>query len=116
MIKREINIELYNKVIGFLTFYESCEDKEVSISFLNVLEEYRGKGIGTKLLWNLYDYVYNNTNYKYIKWDDCSDNYRVSKKNIYLKVGAQYVEKNGPEMIWRIRTKKVREKREKYII
>lgn len=113
-IKREINIELDNRVVGFLTFYEECNDNQAIISFISVLSEYRGKGIATTLLWHLYDYIYNNTKIRYIMWDDCSDNFRVSRKNIYIKVGAQYVEKNGPEMIWRIRTKKVREKRDKY--
>ena len=114
VIKKKLNIKLSNKVIGLLTFYENYDDKEVSISFISVLEEHRGKGIATKLLWNLYDHVYNNTKFRYIIWDDCSDNFRVFRKNIYQKVGAQYVKKIGPEMIWRIRTKKVKEKRDKY--
>ena len=114
VIKKKLNIKLSNKVIGLLTFYENYDDKEVSISFISVLEEHRGKGIATKLLWNLYDHVYNNTKFRYIIWDDCSDNFRVFRKNIYQKVGAQYVKKIGTEMIWRIRTKKVKEKRDKY--
>jgi len=110
-----INIEVENKVVGTLTFFEiDKDDKESTIKFIEVKEENRGKGFGISLLWNFYDYIYkNHKNIRYILWDDCSDNYRL-KKNIYIKVGAKYIEKSGPEMIWKIRTKDVRHKRLKY--
>ena len=110
-----IEIKLNKKSIGSLTFYKDYSDNHVSITFINVLEEYRGKGFGTALLWALYDYIYINTKFKYILWDDCSNNFRCPGKNIYKKVGAQYVEKKGPEMVWKIRTKNVIEKRREYI-
>jgi len=37
---------------------------------------------------------------KSITLDDMSDHYRKSH-NIYVKNGFQYVEEDGPEMIWR---------------
>jgi hypothetical protein len=84
------------------------DDKESTIKFIEVKEENRGKGFGISLLWNFYDYIYKNQkNIRYILWDDCSDNYRL-KKNIYIKIGAKYIEKSRPEMIWKIRTKDVR--------
>ena len=104
------------KVVGELTFYKFKDnDKEATIKFIEILEEYRGKGIGTYLLWKFYDYVITFDKLRFVLWDDCSDNCRVIKSNIYVNVGAKYVDTYGPEMKWRIRTKEVRTKREQYL-
>lgn len=109
---KKISITTNTNIIGYITFYEY--NKEVIINFIEVFDEYRGKGFGQSLLWSLYDNVYKNKNIKQIIWDDCSDNCRLVN-NIYIKVGAQYLYKTGPEMIWKIRTKNVIKKRDRYI-
>lgn len=104
------------KIVGDLTFYKfTDDDKEATIKFIEVLEEYRGKGIGTALLWSFYDYAITFDKLRYVLWDDCSDNCRLVRCNIYLNVGAKYIGTYGPEMRWRIRTKEVRNKREQYL-
>ncbi len=103
------------KIVGDLTFYNlTDDDKEATIKFIEVLEEYRGKGIGTALLWSFYDYAITFDKLRYVLWDDCSDNCRLIRSNIYINVGAKYISTYGPEMRWRIRTKDVRKKREEY--
>jgi hypothetical protein len=109
---KKIIITTNSNIIGYIDFSEY--NKEVIINFIEVFDEYRCKGLGQYLLWYLYDNVYKNKNIKNIIWDDCSDNCRLDN-NIYIKVGAQYLYKTGPEMIWKIRTKNVIKKRDRYI-
>lgn len=107
-------LEYDGKEVGSLIYYIG-KDKEKNrgyINYMNVLERYRGMGMATCLLWYLYDILYKE-GIKYIEFDDCSDLYK-DKNNIYLKVGAKYIENTGPEMIWKIRTKNVKMLREKY--
>jgi ribosomal protein S18 acetylase RimI-like enzyme len=103
-----------NIICGFLTYLINKDEPNIgTINYISVNQDQRGKGIGTKLLWTLYDYIKMDKKIKYVIWDDCSDYYR-QKDNIYLKIGAKYINKNGPEMIWKINYKTVREKRKKY--
>lgn len=99
--------------IGYILFYFS--DSDIGVNFINIIEEYRGLGFGTELLWRVYDYITeNNKKVKYICWDDCSDNSRVINNNIYIKVGARYKYKYGPEMVWNIKSRVIKKKRDKY--
>jgi ribosomal protein S18 acetylase RimI-like enzyme len=110
----KLAIEYNGEEVGTLIYYIVKDKKENRgyINYIDVLEKYRGKGMATCLLWNLYDILYKN-GVKCIEFDDCSDLYR-DKNNIYLKIGAKYIEESGPEMIWKIWTKYVRKLREEY--
>lgn len=102
-------------VIGYISFYHN--DNDISVNFINITENYRGLGFGTELLWRLYDYIIDNKNYNdvnYVFWDDCSDNCRLVNNNIYIKVGSRYVYRSGPEMVWKIRSRVVKNKRKEY--
>jgi len=102
-------LEYNGEEAGTLTYYIGKDDKNRNIGYINfieVLEKYRGKGMATSLLWYLYD-VLLDKKIRYVEFDDCSDLYR-NKNNIYIRLGAKYVENNGPEMIWKICTKYVK--------
>jgi GNAT superfamily N-acetyltransferase len=93
-------------------FIEKEKDKDIGyINYIDVLEKYKGNGMGMALLWHLYDIL--REKIWCIKFDDCSDLYR-HKNNIYIKVGAKYIENSGPEMVWKIWTKYVKNLRQKY--
>jgi hypothetical protein len=106
-------IEYDSKICGNLTYIEDMDEKVGVINFISIEKEYRGKGMGTALLWNLYDYSISKGNVDHMLWDDCTDNFR-KKHNIYTKIGATYMDKTGPEMTWKIHSKKVKNKRLKY--
>lgn len=106
-------IEYDSKLCGNLTYIEDTDEKVGVINFISIEKEYRGKGMGTALLWNLYDYSISKGNVDHMLWDDCTDNFR-KKNNIYKKIGATYIDKTGPEMKWKIHSKKIKNKRLKY--
>lgn len=108
-------IEYEGEKAGFLIYYIGKDEKDKKrgyINYMKVLRKYRGMGLATCLLWHLYD-ILNKEGIKYIELDDCSDLYR-DRNNIYLKIGAKYIEENGPEMVWKIGTKYVKKLREEY--
>lgn len=110
-----LSVEYNGEEVGFLKYYIGKDDKGNKMGYINYMEvliEYRGIGIATCLLWYLYD-ILNKEGIKCVELDDCSDLYR-DKNNIYLKVGAKYIEETCPEMIWKIGTKTVKKIREKY--
>lgn len=101
-----------NKICGTLIFYINLN--EATIEYLNIEDKYRGMGLGTALLWNVYNHIIHN--YPYVEnifFDDCSDNYKKTN-NIYRNVGARYLYINGPEMIWKIHSRTVIMKSKKY--
>lgn len=91
--------------VGYVDGYVYTEDglEYMLMTSLNVYEDCRGKGFGTALLWRLYDECMNCNikNIKYITWGDCSDRYG-KPDNLYVKIGACYVEEGEPEMLWDI--------------
>ena len=102
-----------NEICGHITFHE-IDLYEANITCLVVYERYRGLGLGTFLLWNVYEYIKEfYPSITLISWDDCSDHYK-RKDNIYRKVEARYLFKNGPEMIWKIYSRRVEIKYKKY--
>lgn len=104
--------------VGYLDGYTYTENgvECMLMTSLNVYEDCRGKGYATALLWKLYDECVNNIkNIKYITWGDCSDRY-AKPDNIYLKIGARYVEKGEPEMIWDIHSDHIKQIRNLYEI
>lgn len=103
--------------VGYLDGYTYMENgvECMLMTSLNVYEDCRGKGFATALLWRLYDECVNTLkNIKYITWGDCSDRYAKSD-NIYLKIGARYVEEGEPEMIWDIYSEQVKALYFKYL-
>ena len=107
-----------NKISGYLTFLKTDDDDddEIVLMYINIEEEYTNKGLGTYLLWSLFDHIVCNDFYKdinYIVWDDCSDRSRKNN-NIYINIGAKYVNKYGPEMILKIRSRTINLKRKRY--
>lgn len=102
------------KIYGTLTFYIDEDDNIATITYIDIYEAYRGKGLGTFLLWNLYEYIKNNHPLvQYIELDDCSDHYK-KYNNIYRNVGARYLYIKGPEMIWKIYSRTVINKYKSY--
>jgi ribosomal protein S18 acetylase RimI-like enzyme len=111
----KLTIEYNGEEAGLLIYHigKNSKNKTVCcINYINILEEYRGKGLAKALLWHLYDIMLNEK-ISCIEFDDCSDLYR-DKNNIYLKIGAKYVESSGPEMVWKIWTKYVKKLRYEY--
>ena len=111
----KLTIEYNGEEAGFLTYDigKNSKDRTIGyINYINILEKYRGKGLANALLWHLYDIMLNEK-ISNIEFDDCSDLYR-DKNNIYLKIGAKYIENSGPEMVWKIWTKYVKNLRQKY--
>lgn len=107
-------IDNKSNIRGLISYDYDEKRKIGTIKSLFVDDDYRGKGIGTALLWKLHDYIImNNKNIKYVEIDDCSDNYRL-ENNIYLKIGAKYNKKMGPEMRWKIGHINVRNNKRKY--
>jgi len=110
-----------NRIAGYLTFLktdnkDNKDNDEIVLMYINIEEEYTNKGLGTYLLWSLFDHIVCNDFYKdinYIVWDDCSDRSRKNN-NIYINIGARYVNKYGPEMILKIRSRTINLKRKRY--
>lgn len=106
-------IQHNSQICGTLIYSEDNIERVGTINMISIEEEYRRKGMGTALLWNLYDYTISKGNISYILLDDCSDNFRM-KNNIYTKLGATYIDKTGPEMIWKIYSNTIKKKRLEY--
>ena len=109
-------IKKNKKIYGTLEIFIDIKDniKEATLMYIDIYKKYRGKGLGTYLLWHMYDYIKDNHPLvEYILWDDCSDNYRT-KNNIYRNIGARYITIKGPEMIWKIQSRTKINKRKKY--
>jgi GNAT superfamily N-acetyltransferase len=103
-----------DKSRAVLSYEYDKKTKIGRIMSLYVDKEYRGQGIGLALLWKLHDYIgVNNKKIKYVEIDDCSKNYR-STNNIYLKIGAKYNKKWGPEMKWKVNHINVRNNKKIY--
>lgn len=96
-------IKLSIKNIGYISFSEPSKNEDtVFVQFLFVEENYRRKGYGTYLLWNLFHYLRKTyKNIKYVEGDDCSDRYGLDE-NVYKKIGCKYKYKNQPEMIFNL--------------
>lgn len=84
-----------NKNVGYIIFYKT--DNVITVTNLYILVDYRGKGYGTKLLKNVYNFGIKHK-CKYIILDDMTDMYRIENKNIYCKFGFTYLYTHGPEM------------------
>jgi ribosomal protein S18 acetylase RimI-like enzyme len=111
----KLAIEYNGEEAGILIYHigKNSKNKIIGcINYINILEEYRGKGLAKALLWHLYDIMLNEK-IRNIEFDDCSDLYR-DKNNIYIKLGAKYIENSGPEMVWKIWTKYVKKLRYEY--
>jgi ribosomal protein S18 acetylase RimI-like enzyme len=106
----KLSVEYDGNEAATLIYY--IENSVSYINYINVLEKYRGKGMGTALLWHLYNILVDKK-IRYVEFDDCSDLYR-NKNNIYIKVGAKYIKDNGPEMRWKIYTKYVKKLKDNY--
>lgn len=74
-----------------------CENK-VIVGFINVPEEKRGMGVGTKLMKSIQKWS-TMWGAEKVTLDDCSDRFR-KKNNLYIKCGFKYISKGHPEMSW----------------
>lgn len=88
--------------IGFISFIYNDKTNKVYISYLNIYNEYKGKGYGTLLILFSIKYMIENIDNSYfiknIKLDDCSD-YSGTYNSIYYKLGFRnYNYKNKEEL------------------
>lgn len=111
----KIHAVVDDRFVGYVDGYTFTEDgvEYILMTSLTVYEDCRGKGFATALLWRLYDESVNNNKIKYITWSDCSDRYG-KLDNIYLNIGAYYVEEGEPEMLWDIHSDHVKRLRSAY--
>jgi len=91
------NVDFTTDVIAHVQFFTSDDSEEARITVVNVNKEYQGKGLATNLLKKVFEYL-RNLNFISIVLDDMTDNYRKSN-NLYLKLGFEYQQEYGPEMI-----------------
>jgi GNAT superfamily N-acetyltransferase len=76
-------------------------DDEWTLESLFVENQFRGQGLGTCLLYTLSNYIHEQQDsLTMVTWTDASDRC-FHPDNIYLKVGAIYVDDG--EMIWNTR-------------
>lgn len=88
--------------IGFISFIYNDKNNKIYISYLNVFNDYKGKGYGTLLILfsvkYMIDNIYNSYFIKDIKLHDCSD-FSGSSNSIYYKLGFRnYDNKNEDEL------------------
>lgn len=82
---------------SFVQFYTDDISDEANIVSIRTLEKFKGKGLASRLLTKVFEYL-TEIGVKYIYLDDDSDRYRQSN-NLYLKMGFNYLRQDGPEMV-----------------
>ena len=100
-----IDTENFNTddALGFISFYIDYIDNDMSVLFINTIDKFKGKGLGTFFMILAASYT-NTLNVKCkciptIILDDDSDNSWNMKHNIYVKLGLKYINtKPEPEM------------------
>lgn len=75
----------------FCNFVNENDSKSIYISFLHVDPDHRGKGYGTRLLYEVLMDYYVNHDIRYAYLADTTDRCRQSN-NIYTKMGFTYVQ------------------------
>jgi GNAT superfamily N-acetyltransferase len=79
-----------------LSYCIDIKEKTLILLYLYVAPEFRGSGVGTRMISEL---THRNRQNEYVKLDDMSDFQRDRDHNIYLKCGFRYENEFGPEMI-----------------
>lgn len=81
------------KVLGYISIVIDYEEKDLTITFVNVTDKFKGKGIGTFLMILSSSYVKSLKDSKINKvfLDDDSDNAWDMKNNLYIKLGFKYI-------------------------
>ena len=93
----------YNSdVIASVQFYTNDETDEATVTSVDVLEKYRGRGYSYYLLLQMAKYL-EGIGIQTIELDDDSDNYR-KKNNLYTSLGFEYLADFGPEMFANVST------------
>lgn len=100
---RNIDDFRYNSnVIASVQFYTDDETDEATVTGVNVLEKYRGRGYSYYLLLQMAKYL-DEIGIQTIELHDDSDNYRKTN-NLYTLLGFEYLADSGPEMFAEVST------------
>jgi GNAT superfamily N-acetyltransferase len=83
-------------IASYIEFYTDDNSEEANITSLNVLDEFKGKGLAYYLLLKTIKYL-NSVGILGVTLDDTTDKYR-QQDNIYLILGFKYLCDYGPEM------------------
>jgi len=90
-----------NNCIGYINFIYYNQTNKIYISYLNVFNNYKGKGYGTLLILFSIRFIIENIHNSYfikeIKLDDCSD-YSCSTNSIYYKLGFRNYSQRNEEL------------------
>jgi hypothetical protein len=76
-------------------------DNEKNVNINNIhIYTYKGHGLSYVLIYTMLEFMLENyPELETITLDDMSDKYRLAGENLYMKLGFEYLEKTGPEMI-----------------
>jgi hypothetical protein len=75
------------------------EDKVITVTWIETIEEYKNKGLSS-LLFICAAYIAEQFNLEVFELDDASDRFR-KLDNLYLKLSFRYIEDGYPEMLGR---------------
>ena len=81
-------------------------DNEKNVNINNIhIYTYKGHGLSYVLIYSMLKFILEKyPELETITLDDMSDKYRLTGENLYMKLGFEYLEKTGPEMMGNLKS------------